>query len=37
MRTRKKDIKSYIKKEIEKSGFPTELEVMNTISSKNWD
>ena len=33
----KKDVQSFIEKEVEKSGFPTELEVMNIMSSKGWD
>jgi len=34
---KKKDVQSFIKKEIEKSGFPTELEVTNIMSTKGWD
>ena len=32
-----KDLKSFIESQIEKTGFPTELEVMERISSKGWD
>jgi len=32
-----KDLKSFIESQIEKTGFPTELEVMKRISSKGWD
>jgi hypothetical protein len=32
-----KDLKSFIENQIKKTGFPTELEVMETISSKGWD
>jgi len=31
-----KDLKSFIESQIEKTGFPTELEVMERISSKGW-
>lgn len=32
-----KDLKTFIESQIEKTGFPTELEVMERISSKGWD
>jgi len=32
-----KDLKPFIESQIEKTGFPTELEVMERISSKGWD
>jgi hypothetical protein len=32
-----KDLKSFIESQIEKTGFPTELEVMERIGSKGWE
>jgi len=32
-----KDLKSFIESQIEKTGFPTELEVMEGIGSKGWE
>lgn len=32
-----KDLKSFIESQIEKTGFPTELEVMERVSSRGWD
>ena len=37
MKNGKKDLKSFIESQIEKTGFPTELEVMEKIGSKGWD
>jgi hypothetical protein len=37
MKDNNKDLKSFIESQIEKTGFPTELEVMERIGSKGWE